>query len=282
MLLLASSATASSYAHMVERRHSASVTIRGAGPAPAPAPFAAFGPAPATPLGLCGCARETQCTCGATLGYLQCVVMRCANGCKECSKTPFTKQCGLMSQTCGEDLEFNCTEKESFCSGKFHQARDGLVGLSLQTEHLDDRAYCGPTGKCLGELDIVADIFKPVDGAWLNCAVPKHPNASARDDEEWMTCSAPISGEKGSCTVPMLGSEIPKGEKLEGRCNLLDKRGGKPITKNAWFMIENGHTVPKVKVVTKPCPEPMKAATIPSAVLGQVVASLIVAFVGSM
>lgn len=226
-----------------------SALVHRSAPAPVDAASPMFAPAPGpASLGMCGCSMEEACTCGDSLTYLRCVLDKCLEGCEECAHRDPTTQCDLLNTRCGTELTFACVGNETSCEGKYHQTRYGATGLKLETEK-ENAPICGPTGKCIGDLKIVADVHKPEDGAWLECEVPKFAGVTEDETANWQKCSSPISGSTATCSMP-LSAEIRAGEPLEGRCHLLDGKGGKRLTKNAWFTINNAHRVasqPKFK-----------------------------------
>lgn len=169
--------------------------------------------------------------------YLKCVTKQCADGCAECSNTDgFANQCGLIEQDCSEALTFKCGMNETTCEGKFHQASDGIMGLTVQTDHLTDNAYCGPFGRCSGELDVGGTILKPQPNTFFRCDIPR----------AGLNCHEPLTAgqTKSSCKM-MMPALLKPGLKMEGRCFVSDSStGGKKLTKNAWFSVENNHQAP--------------------------------------
>lgn len=220
--------------------------------AAAPAAATASSPAAAGPAGApgaantghCGCVKDdaAACTCGGHLEYLECVARacftgKCSGGCPALMDS-FMGQCELVSNEspCGAELSMGCTGKEASCEGRFHQERNGVIGLEVDTEHLSDEAYCGPWGKCQGELRVVVDVHNPEPGLTVECALPKVEDAEFHDREKWYTCSGEITGSRGGCTLPMVEELAPEA-KLDGRCWL--QKAGDKVTKRAYFNVEN-------------------------------------------
>jgi len=226
----------------------ANVTKVSAAPAGAvpgsPAASPPGAPAAAEIVGECGCVRKTQdCTCGGWLEYLQCVSHKChAEKCG--GKCPadagsFIGQCQAVQRPeCGSELTWECGKTEATCQGIFHQERDGLIGLAVSTDPLGTLAYCGPWGKCQGELRVNAVIHRAEPGLSLECKLPLVENADKDERSEWQTCSAEVdvASAHAGCTMPMI-KELQAGSQLEGRC-WLNKKGEK-VTKNAWFTVSN-------------------------------------------
>lgn len=236
-----------------------------AAPEPAPAPA----PAALAPVPVCGCPVEPACTCQASLDHVKCVTMACAAGCSEqvCTTAPFVEHCGLIDEPdrCGSELDFLCNDHELTCQGKFHQAAHDVVGLTLNTEHLNDGALCGPHGKCMGNLALTADTHKAAAGTWLECVVPKNESASklfmndtaialsyanqsaTPGDSAWFHCSGlvhtidPVNGTGvANCTLPMV-EVLDVDVQLRGSCWISTGVGTEPLTQNAHFLVENRH-----------------------------------------
>ena len=196
--------------------HGLALSQLGDGPAPAPAASPSAAPGPSAPQGLCGCAKasEDQCTCGASLDYLQCVHERCVAGGCECPKTPFEEECSSLSRSCGSELKFQgCGSSTTSCEGHFHQATTGVIGLTLDTSVLSEEAYCGPLGVCTGELRLLANIYRPAPGVWFQCMVPKSQGSSSAaflpplglGAEDFEHCQAEITAAGvGECRLPMV------------------------------------------------------------------------------
>lgn len=139
-------------------------------PAPASAPMSSPGPAP---LGPCECRFEDYCTCGGALAYLDCISRTCAM--EECNcgnnTVQFSTSCGHMASECKEDLDISCSSSKATCEGKFNQAVDGLIGLTMAFDDISSEAYCGPTGRCAGQVHAAVKVHKPAKGVRLSCAL---------------------------------------------------------------------------------------------------------------
>lgn len=226
----------------------------------------------------------SNCSCTANFEYLTCLQQRCESGCGECKNVAdtFTQQCGLVMTRCGEDVEFGCTQKQATCEGKFHQASDGVVGLTLRPEHMSDDAYCGPSGRCLGTLELQADIHKPEPGLFFECAMPKFEGARNDVTDDWEHCRAPVKGATASCSMPMIDG-LMGGETLQGQCWL--KKDKCVATKTAFFTTTNHHArLPRVvsepqqpEKQTKAKLEKSAAAHLVPATLGPLAAAALLA-----
>lgn len=264
--------------------HNSSSIQAGWGPAPAPAPedsaaggpggapanaSASPGPAPEDP---CTCNFNDFCTCGGTLKYLECVSQKCMReGCK-CEKNQFSHACGRMASVCKETLDVTCSAEEAKCDGKYHQGTDGIIGLTIDYDKLESRAYCGPFGKCTGEVNVAVAIHKPAAGVRLDCAMETHDTfekageqmvlltkrarlggrLAANTSKKLEGCGEKVTGPEAHCTMPM-PKFIKSGKSIEGLCRLVEDETGRILTKDAWFKITNPteeYQEPNATVVT--------------------------------
>jgi hypothetical protein len=186
---------------------------------------------------ICGCTPQVkaECTCDGSLQFLACVEQNCPGGAAE--------RCTKLSAMdwCGPELDLVCNGLQSTCKGKFHQAHDGIVGLTVLDKHLGDSVYCGPHGRCLGELNVEVEIHKTwalpndVEGAGLECEMANGKK-----------CTGPVEpgdgleGHEGTaaCKVSMV-HRLAVGDKLKGRCWLT--QGDAKLTTEAWFAVANDH-----------------------------------------
>jgi len=173
---------------------------------------------------VCGCQREEICSCEAQFAFLQCVQ-------KSCDDAEVAKLCSAASSSCSDDLDIACGKEQS-CRGWFHQAQNGVVGFVLNTEGIGERAYCGPSGKCQGELQVVAQLHRAYQGVWLECRL--------KDGEDFSTCTSEVFASSTKCRMPMIQG-LTTGTSLVGKCWLTEGQSGPPITKDAWFTVANRH-----------------------------------------
>lgn len=227
-------------------------TLRGPD-ALSPAPAAA----PSVAVGLCGCTPvpADQCKCGHSIEYLKCVALKCAAGC-ECPKHPLEQECASLSQSCGAELEFEgCGSNTITCDGRFHQDKDDVIGLTLDTSQLNKDAYCGPHGRCLGTLRLSATAHRkpPGNGTWLQCILPsKDVNwGSTPLSSRLQDCHAEISAGQTTqhCTWPMV-PDLDPAAALHGHCFLTQGQHGKQLTKDAWFLVRNRYETASTQKAT--------------------------------
>jgi len=83
----------------------------------------------------------------------------------------FSTSCGHMASECKEDLDVDCSGSHATCEGKYNQAKNGIIGLTMEFEKIEGEAYCGPTGRCAGEVKAAVKVHKPAAGVRLSCAL---------------------------------------------------------------------------------------------------------------
>lgn len=192
----------------------------------------------------------------------------------------FSSSCGKMASVCKETLDVTCSEKEAQCEGKFHQGTDSLIGLTIDYDKLESKAYCGPFGKCVGEVNVAVKVHKPAAGVRLECAMEKRPGNElvmiqkghvgtrlrlgiGLNSSKLEGCAAKVESDEAGCTMPM-PKELPSGESIEGACQLVEDATGRILTKGAWFSIKNPAKNREVEPeVEKPKPPPAKGSAEP-------------------
>mmetsp|Transcript_130773 Transcript_130773/g.260907 ORF Transcript_130773/g.260907 Transcript_130773/m.260907 type:complete len:255 (-) Transcript_130773:94-858(-) len=219
-------------------------TLRRAAPAATPAAAPAASPAASPAAALNGTEEQvvvkplgTNCTCEKAFNSLG------ANSSKA--------DCRKLQDSCGHELELGCSDKVNTCMGKFNQAGSGTVGFVLDANKLAEASFCGPFGKCLGELRLVARVWRPEGDLRLACAVPSVSIANATGNATGGTatdrpnckgdcmkkCSADVKNKTANCTIPMVPNLAP-GAKLTGSC-WLEKSKGTKVTDADYFAIVN-------------------------------------------
>lgn len=195
---------------------------------------------PAAEVGLCGCEQvpEDQCTCDRSLQYLKCIEKRCQTRDCNCPASPFLDQCNVLAGTCGAELRLSgCDQSLTTCAGRFHQASHGVIGFTLDKAHLDDQAYCGPFGRCTGELRVIAKAHRQPPGSFLECVLPAVAGQAHRK-AELVHCAHELSAEGvAECSLPMI-AQLEPSQEVSGRCYLTNGDGMK-FTKDAWFVVRN-------------------------------------------
>merc|ERR1719160_1935261 len=67
----------------------------------------------------------------------------------------FSTSCGQMASECKSDLNIDCSSSKATCEGKFNQATNGIIGLTMEFDKIASDAYCGPTGRCAGQCQLL-------------------------------------------------------------------------------------------------------------------------------
>lgn len=215
--------------------------------------------------------KGAQCGCSPAMEYFACLTKHChsANG------TKFKEKCGNLKNRCKADLEIHCYGPDSVCTGKHNQLPTGGIGFTLDLDSLGNDAFCGPHGKCIGTLHMKVNIHNaqqqppelPVPAtasgapapvaaaapfpappasaslAWLECGLPKVPNASIDNQAQWNLCRAQVTGDKAGCDLPVF-STLQASEDKEAYCVLTEGGEGNPpkrLTAPAWFVVSNSH-----------------------------------------
>lgn len=188
------------------------------------------------------------------MSYLQCVHTKCAAGDCECPKQSFESECSALSQTCASDLDFSgCHSLHTSCEGRFHQAADGVAGLTLDTSSLWEEAFCGPQGRCTGELQIRANAYRSASGSWLECQIP-----TGQGDRVYH-CSNEVTDQGASgCTLTM-PSYIAPSATATGYCFLTAGKLGRKLTKEAFFVVRNRYAETAAAAAVAP-PQAVTAA----------------------
>merc|ERR1711959_614080 len=76
-----------------------------------------------------------------------------------------------MASECKSELDIVCSPSTATCEGKFNQAKNGLIGLTMDFDKIENEAYCGPTGRCTGTVQAAVKVHKPAKGVRLSCAL---------------------------------------------------------------------------------------------------------------
>lgn len=258
----------------IELASSVSVNLRGIGPAP--------GPAPATIVDDRGerghfyyadeCEdcyyKFSQCGCKPSMEYFACLAKHCYSS----NRTRFADKCAKHGNDCFDELDIDCRGPDTVCEGKFHQLPMGGLGLSLDLNDATKDAFCGPFGKCIGEIHMKASIhnarkllgavaivgapspsvFSPAPGpaasapalavkpVWLECGLPKVSKASVDKKEDWVICQAEAQGDTAACDIPMF-PKLKASREKRAYCVLTDGPNGERLTQPAFQDISNIH-----------------------------------------
>lgn len=216
--------------------------------------------------------KGAQCGCTPTLEYFACLTKHCYSA----NRTRFTEKCDHLGRRCSSELNIDCNGPSTTCTGKFNQLPAGGIGLTMNMDDIEDDAFCGPHGKCIGAVHMKVDIHRQAQqllpalvappsaaGApapavaaspfpapapatapvWLECGLPNVTNARVDDQTHWILCKAQAQGDSAGCDVPMFPSLDASAGK-QAYCVLTDGSDGNPprrLTEPAWFTIRNSH-----------------------------------------
>merc|ERR1719502_2479796 len=119
---------------------------------------------------------------------------------------------------CSNELEFGCAPETATCQGRFHQMKDSVVGLTVDTSRLNENSFCGPFGKCQGSVDVHTKVSHAPPGAKIFCEMQRYPGAKDIDGKGWESCEAEVdaSGD-AQCSMDM-PAKLPPSANLEGKC----------------------------------------------------------------
>lgn len=241
------------------------------------------------------------CGCRPAVEYFACLTMHCHGA----QGAQFAEKCTALSDKCFNDIDIACQGPDTSCRSKFNQLpatpkaaapkaaasveappsvpqkviASGALGFSLDI--VNDNAYCGPFGKCLGKIDFKVFLHRPQelpalpaapspaaaaspvaamaaspaavpkkeekkDKVWLRCGLPKGEQAgmNIEDSKNWFVCQKEIKGDAETCEFPMFDG-LKAGQHWKAYCLLTDGENGKPVTQPEWRKIINVHTAAK-------------------------------------
>jgi len=196
----------------------------------------------------CECKFEDFCTCDGVLGYLDCISKKCASADCDCHPDQFEASCANVGNMCNGELDFTCTMEKATCKGKFHQLPNSVTGITVDTDALNQRSYCGPFGRCQGSVDAKVHVSHgPEDGGGVvQCHLQRYEGAKDFDGKGWEKCEAGVD-KNGDATCSMKMPETLKpGAALEGKCvyaaygaTRLKQHRLVKQTKEAWWQVSN-------------------------------------------
>lgn len=215
-----------------------------------------------------------QCGCKPAVEYFACLTTHCHGG----NSSRFNDKCMDLSGKCSSELTIECRGPDTFCEGKFSQLPSGGMGLTLDLEGMNDDAFCGPNGKCLGEIHMKVNVHAAQTvfqvsapsapapataaapaaplvpaappapaaapaGTWVECGLPNKADAKFENAADWITCRAAVVDGKAACDVPMFATLEASKDKAS-YCVLTEGTAGNPpkrLTAPAWYHIGNAH-----------------------------------------
>lgn len=115
--------------------------------------------------------KANQCGCEPAMEYLACATKHCSSS----TDSEFAAKCAAVATNCSAELEINCDGAKTSCKSKYNQLPEGGIGLSLDLSVVDDDAYCGSKGACLGTVHMKAYVHNTPGSA---TAPPPAPAAA--------------------------------------------------------------------------------------------------------
>merc|ERR1740117_235855 len=93
-----------------------------------------------------------QCGCQPAVEYFACLNKHCHDTNINAKAHKQHSACLHLSDQCSSELTIECKGPDTVCEGKYNQLPSGGLGLTIDPKGISDDAYCGPNGKCSGEL----------------------------------------------------------------------------------------------------------------------------------
>lgn len=205
--------------------------------------------------------KGAQCGCQAAVEYFACLTKHC----HAANHSKFAAKCAAVATNCSSELDITCAGPDSQCVGKYNQLPSGGIGLSLDLDGVDDDAFCGPHGKCIGNVHMKVNVHNAppaaaapaaaapapapgpaaAQGLFIECGLPAVSDNRSNVDNQthWTLCRAPVVANKAACDLPMI-SHLEAGEGKEAYCVLTEGTVGNPpkrLTEPAWHLISNTH-----------------------------------------
>lgn len=217
------------------------------------------------------------CGCEPAVEYFACLTKHCHG-----SDSPFfADKCTSLGNNCSADLNIKCRGADTVCESRFSQLPTGGLGFSLDVD--EDDAFCGPNGKCIGELGLAVHLQKqekkaapkvapaPTVGApsaappvhevaapakedsskiWLECGLAKSDSADIDESSDWNLCQKQVTGDSAKCMVPMF-KQLQAGANKKAYCMLTEGKNGKRLTSPQWTQVINVHKAASAAVAEK-------------------------------
>lgn len=192
--------------------------------------------------------KETQCGCQPAMEYLACVTKHCHAS----NSSEFGKKCQKFGSTCSAELDMDCSSSKTACEGKYHQLPSGGLGFAMQLK--EDRAFCGPYGKCIGKVHMKIDLHLPsvlqmsgkitpghaetvTPDTTLECGLQKATDAASGNKTQWNLCHKGIVSGKAVCHFELSKLSVSKGKEVY--CVLTKGKDGERLTQPAWHILNN-------------------------------------------
>jgi len=188
--------------------------------------------------------KAPECGCKPAVEYFACLTKHCHD-----SKTvSFAEKCTVLSNKCSKDINVNCMGSDTVCTSKFNQLPTGGLGFVLDID--EDDAFCGPHGKCIGDIALSAVIKNGPQEEKKEEKVVKVTVASPAPGP-----MAPSSPSPGPAAVVVAVKKPVKEEKKQEiwlECGLPKKENADIDDKHDWILCQK-----EVKGKNEKCKIPM-------------------------
>jgi hypothetical protein len=222
--------------------------------------------------------KGAGCGCKPAVEYFACLTKHCHSS----DSAFFGEKCSALGNNCSADLDIKCSGADTVCKSRFSQLPTGGLGFSLDV--VEDDAYCGPNGKCIGKLGlnvhlhnepkeekkpelptlvpgspapamaVAAPVAKPakkLPEMWLECGLPKMEHADIDHKMDWNLCQKQVKGSFEECSVEMF-KQLEAGGSKKAYCVITEGKNGKRLTAPSWSKVINAHKAPAAPVAEKP------------------------------
>jgi len=207
--------------------------------------------------------KGAECGCKPAVEYFACLTKLCHSS----DSAFFGDKCSALGNNCSADIDIKCNGADTVCTSRFSQLPTGGLGLSLDV--VEDDAFCGPNGKCIGKLGLKVHLHnepkedKTLPGMWLECGLPKMEQADIDHKMDWNLCQKQVKGSFEECSVEMF-KHLEAGGSKKAYCVITEGMNGKRLTAPSWSKVINAHKAASTAVADKP-PAPKAEAPKPAA-----------------
>lgn len=153
--------------------------------------------------------RHNQCGCEPALELMACLTKFCY----EPNTAAFAETCANLSNKCYDQMELKCHNGHTYCKSKWNQLPVGGLGLTVKVN--EDDAYCGPSGKCLGNLLFTTKIVNlphPPQGCQPKAYAVNYTDGGCKDNHVYNNKSntllwSGVAGDEDQCQAKCDGDD---------------------------------------------------------------------------